>query len=48
MDAKKVDNMVSFGLNALKKVLMYPEIFNDHPKEEFIKIYREKKNVIGE
>ena len=47
MDTKKADNNMMFGLNAIKKVLMYPEIFNDHPVEEFIKIYTEKSSIVG-
>lgn len=33
MDMKKADNKMMFGLNMIKKVLMYPEVFQDHPRE---------------
>lgn len=48
METKKADSNMMFGLNALKKVLMYPEIFNDHPLEEFIQIYKEKRSIVGD
>ncbi len=36
-----------FGLNMLKKVLIYPQVFDDHPKSEFIAIYTQKVKIVG-
>ena len=37
-----------FGLNMLKKALAYVEIFEEHPKSEFVEIYKQKVKVAGE
>jgi hypothetical protein len=37
-----------FGLNMIKKVLAYPEIFEDHPRSEFIAIYAHRVKLVGE
>mgnify|MGYP001365126160 CR=1 FL=1 len=39
MESKSQDNKFMLGLNMLKKVLAYPEVFDDIPKAEFISIY---------
>lgn len=48
MESSKPDNRMMFGLNMIKKALAYPEIFDDHPKSEFIEIYRQKVKIVGE
>lgn len=48
MESTKADNKMAFGLNMIKKALVYPEIFEDHPKSQFIAIYQAKVNIIGE
>lgn len=48
MEATKPDNQLMFGLNMIKKALAYPEVFEDHPKAEFIAIYTQKAKLAGE
>lgn len=48
MDQKGQDNKLNIGLSMLRKVLAYPEIFDDIPKAEFVSIYTEKVKIVGE
>lgn len=48
MESSKLDNKMNFGLNMIKKVLAYPEVLDDYPKEEFISLYIQKVKLVGE
>lgn len=48
MESSKPDNKMMFGLNMIKKVLVYPEIFEEHPKAEFVAIYTHKSRMVPE
>ena len=47
MDTYKPDNKMMFGLNMIKKALVYPEIFDSHPRASFISLYKEKVGIVG-
>ena len=47
MECEKNDTKLNLGIGMIKKVLQYPEVLRDHPSEEFIKIYQEKKHILG-